>query len=291
MTMQNSDTKNTVSIEPIEVYLQRSFCPDKLALYQPIIDLIKNSQMFSVVDSLNALVDKTNEQTSFDIMDELNDILVKYLRQLIAEFDIICNSQDIIFLKDIYEALQLLDVLDQHETVINICNNEESTLDRFYELVSLIKPFDEMDFKDRIVAVPLMLFDQLLNLHTAANDELKDKYQEQFPEDNVLLLRKIERINPQSLIVSLIREQYLVPGMSAEQLTEMVASQFIELDFRDNKRIASELIALYLLTGENSSTVLKTVQTYMEQLIDDISQSHGIFSVLQSTMNEIIAHD
>lgn len=291
MTMQNTDTKNTVSIEPIEVYLQRSFCPDKLALYQPIIDLIKNSQMFSVVDSLNAIVDKTNEQTPFDIMDELNDILVKYLRQLIAEFDIICNSQDIIFLKDIYESLQLLDVFDQHETVINICNNEEPTIDRLYELVTLIKPFDEMDFKDRIVAVPLMLFDQLLSLHTAAIDELKDKYQEQFPEDNVILLRKIERYNPQSLIISLIREQYLVPGMSAEQLTDMVASQFTELDFRDNKRIATELIALYLLTGETSASVLKTVQAYMEQLIDDVSQAHGIFSVLQSTMNEIKAHD
>lgn len=291
MRMQNTDTIGELAIEPIEAYLQRSICADKLALYQPIIDLIKQNQVFSVMDSINALVDKTNDQTPNDILDELNDTLTKYLKQLIAEFDIVCSSEDIIFLKEFYEILSLLDSFDQHETIINICNNGESTLSRLYDLMNLIIPFDEMNFYDRVTAVPLMFFDRLIEIHTVALNEVKEIYNDEFPVENLNLIRKIAERNPQSVIVSLIREQYIVPGMNAQQLTNMISSHFLEMDLRDNKRIATELITLYLLTGENSSTVLKTVQTHMEQLVEDINQSHGIFSVLQSTMSEIKAYD
>lgn len=289
--MQNTDTNTEVAVEPIEAYLRRSICPDKLALYQPIIDLIKENQMFSIMDAINALVDKTDQQGPSDILDELNDTLTKYLKQLIAEFDVICSSQDIVFLKQFYEILTLLESFDQHEVVINICRNEDDPVRRLYELMSLIDNFDEMQFMERVIAVPLMLFERLIELHQSAAVVEQDLLQSPFPVENINLIRKIAERNPQSLVVTMIRDQVIVPGMNAQLLTDSIAEPFIELDVRDSKRIATELITLYLLTGENSSVLLKTVQTHMEQLVDDINQVHGIFSVLQSTLNEIMTYD
>ena len=289
--MQPNDTIGELAIEPIEVYLQRTVCVDKLALYQPIIDLIKQNEVFSVMDSINALVEKTSDETSFDILDELNDTLVKYLTQLIAEFDVICSSQDIIFLKELYEILVILDAFDQHETVINICNTELGTVQKLYELVNLIGRFDEMEFLDRVTAVPLMLFDRLLAIHTAARDEITEVEPVVHNQVNLNLLRKIAERNPQALVISLIRDQYLTMGMTAQQLTNLISPHFYDLNLRDSKRIALELISLYLLTGQSTGEVLKTVQVHMEQLVEDVSQAHGIFAVLQSTLSEIMAYD
>lgn len=289
--MQPNDTIGELAIEPIEVYLQRTVCVDKLALYQPIIDLIKQNEVFSVMDSINALVEKTSDETSFDILDELNDTLVKYLTQLIAEFDVICSSQDIIFLKELYEILVILDAFDQHETVINICNTELGTVQKLYELVNLIGRYDEMEFLDRVTAVPLMLFDRLLAIHTAARDEITEVEPVVHNQVNLNLLRKIAERNPQALVISLIRDQYLTMGMTARQLTNLISPHFYDLNLRDSKRIALELISLYLLTGQSTGEVLKTVQVHMEQLVEDVSQAHGIFAVLQSTLSEIMAYD
>lgn len=291
MTMQPTDTIGELAIEPIEIYLRRSMCVDKLALYQPIIDLIKSTENYSIMDSINALVSTTSDQTSFDIIDELNDTLVKYLTQLIAEFDVICSSQDIIFLKEFYEILHLLDSFDQHETVINICKSDLDTRNKLYELLNLVGSFDEMIFLDYVVAVPLMLFDRLIEIHTAAMDAIGDIEHVVHNPENVQLLRKIAEHNPQAMVISLIRDQYLTMGMSAQQLTNLISPTFYDLNLRDAKRVAIELISLYLLTGESTGEVLKIVQVHLEQLVEDVSQAHGVFAVLQSTLSEIKAYE
>lgn len=289
--MQPTDTQNVATIEPIERFLTATICVDKLALYQPIIDLLKEREVFSVLDSLTALVDKMSDQTSADILDELNDVLIKYLKQLIAEFDIICSSQDIVFLKELYEVISLLDSFDQHEVIMNICSNDQETLPKLYSLISIIVDMDEMEFYDRVQVVPLMFFDRLHEIHSVGLTAKNALIADDFPEENIELIRKIAERNPQLTVINLIREQYLVKGMNAQQLTNMITEHFHTLNLKDHKRVALELISLYLLTGQRNVELVKTIQTQLEQLVEDINEAHGVYSVLQATLSEVNSYD
>lgn len=291
--MQTNPNETTTAIEPVEEYLQRVLCVDKLALYQPIIDAIKNAQMFDIMDTLNGVVLLINDDDAGTKFDQINDTLITSLRQMLSNFDVIVDSDDIKFLAKLFDALQILDVYDDHQTIVNLClTGGETPKDKLYQLVNLIDYVDEHIFMSSVKLVSLGLIDKIHQLHDAALEQIEEITANEVDFAKIGLFRELAKRNPQLIAAELVREHQLSAGMNVQAITNLITHRFHEVERTPEfaKDLAKELVACYLLSDVPLEQVPETIKSQYQYLINDETVILQVNALLNAVFTEVKAY-
>lgn len=265
MTLSNG----THVIEPIEYFLRSIVCCDRLALYQRVIDLIKNNQKFSIIEALNSTLTAQINESGSELVDEIHENMIKHLVDLLLEYDVVVRGRNLAFLADLLEALNSLDDYDAHEYIIDtIDGTEGKPTYKLYQVLEIIKPFDEEEFSRTVKMCSLSLLDRVKDLHRRAlevvtmTDIVAD-------DTDFTLLRKVVQGHTDLVVNRLLERGAISNKLPMSVITDIVKKDFEELELLDPKSVARELIAVYLVSGLKSPELLDGIREEMPNLISD----------------------
>ena len=283
------------AIEPVEAFLSRNVCPDRLALYQPIIEIFKTSENDSVLDAINSILSVSDDSSAADIIMELDTAFIKYLIQLIAEFDVIVRSDSMSFLYQLYQALLVLDGYDDHNYIVNVCQDPElAPITKLYTLVEHICAYgtvDEEEFCNAIVAVPLMLFSRLTEIHQKLLNELEDNMAASVPDElYVQGFKALIEKHPELKVVSLVGSGQIVPNTPVWILTNRITGMFEGYKESDADSLALELIGFYLLSDAPKDQLVTVIKDQANRLLGDINLLQMVCVKLNAKLTEVLNH-
>lgn len=277
-------TEPTITVEPVEEYLQLGICEVKLALYQPVFDLLKVNEQFTYLDSLNLIVANVNNDSFQDKLDQIHDTCIDILTRLIGEFDIVINTTSLKLLTQIYHALTLLDVYEESSYIINICNDESlDQTEKLYQLLCLIHKVDEQEYYNSVNVVALSLIDKVKEVHSQYNEQTDDMEAKEIDMDKVKLIRAVAVKHPQLMMVDLVSQKAIVPDMSVTNITDIIHSHFEDYEEKDAKHIALQLVAIYLL----SDTPLEQLQTAIKGELPKLFSDDKLVMTIASNISPV----
>lgn len=280
---------HTIEIEPVEYFLSKILDPDKLSLYQPIIDLFKELELKSIIDAINSIVLVADNASPSEVLQEIHDAFNKYLTQSLMDFDISVDSGSLKFLYDLYKIVSLLENYEDHNLIINICNDvRQSTVDRLYELCNHLKAFDELEFMDSVKMVSMSFFNRLIEIHSQMKEELEEVTPIQINRQYVNVLKALKSKYPKLAVFDIIENNKLQIGSPVESVTAIATEYMEDYTLRDHKQVCMELISLYLLSNTPSSSLLKTVKEEMLNLISDDGVMLRVNAALGSVHTEVM---
>lgn len=265
MTLSNG----THVIEPIEYFLRSIVCCDRLALYQRVIDLIKNNQKFSIIETLNSTLTAQINESASELVDEIHENLIKHLTDLLLEYDVVVDGRNLAFLADLLEALNVLDVYDAHEYIIDtIDGTDGKPTYKLYQVLEIIKPLDEEEYSQTVKMCSLSLLDRVRDIHrrALATVETTDIIDE---ETDFSLLRKVVLGHTDLVVNRLLERGAISNKLPMAVITDIAMKDFEELETLDPKAIARELIAVYLASGLKAPELLDGIREEMPKLISD----------------------
>lgn len=292
-TNMQTATKETSSLtEPVEDYLRRVLCVDKLALYQPIIDSIKQAELFDIMDTINNVVAIVNDDDAASKYDQINDVFLTSLRQMLAQFDVIVDSDDLRFMSQLFDILQILDVYDDHQTIINMCLMSGTPIDKLYSLVTLIDHMDEEQFFSSVKMVSLSLIEKIYQLHDNALETIEEIQFEDIDQEKIDLFRRIAEKHPRLIAVELVRDHQLKPNMRVQAITNIVTHRFAEYETTHNemRHLALELIACFVLSDIPMSELLTVIKSQYQYLINDDTTVIHVNAVISGVLTEVMAY-
>lgn len=285
MTLSNG----THVIEPIEYFLRSIVCCDRLALYQRVIDLIKNNQKFSVIETLNSTLTAQINESGSELIDEIHENMINHLTDLLLEYDVVVSGRNLAFLADLLEVLNVLDNYDAHEYIIDtITGTEGKPTYKLYQVLEIVKPFDEEEYSQTVQMCSLSLLDRIKDIHQRALDTISASDIEADDTD-FSLLRKVVRGHTDLVVNRLIERGAISNKLPVEIITSIAKKDFEELEILDPKSIARELIAVYLASGLKAPELLDAIRKEMPSLISDDIAISKVGVVLNAVYVEMTA--
>lgn len=283
------------AIEPVEAFLARNVCPDRLALYQPIIEIFKTSENDSVLDAINSILSVSDDHSAAEIIMELDTAFIKYLIQLIADFDVIVQSDSMSFLHTVYQALLVLDGYDDHNYIVNVCNDATmAPITKLFTLVEHISAFgaiDEEEFCNAIIAVPLMLFTRLAEIHQKLLDALEDNVASEIPDElYVQGFKTLIQKHPELKVVALVDSGQIVPSTPVWLITNRITGLFEGYSEKDADMLALELIGFYLLSDAPKDQLIEVIKAQANILLGDINTLQMVCAKLNAKLTEVLNH-
>lgn len=277
-------------IEPVEYFLSKILDPDKLALYQPVIDLFKDLKLTSIIDAVNQIVLVDDNSSPSEVLQEIHDAFIKYLIQSLTDFDVIVDSRSIRFLYDLYKVVSLLESYNDHNFVINVCDNTNaSTVDRLYELCNHLVTFDELEFMDSVKMLSMSFFFRLRKIHRQALEEYEEVKPLELNRKYINVLKALKQKHPKLFVFDIIENNKLQVSSPISAIVSVGVDYFEDYSLRDHKQVCLELIALYLLSDVPEAQLLKTVKEEMINFVSDdgliMRANASIGSVFVEVMN------
>lgn len=282
-------------ISPAEEFLSNLVCHEKLALYQPIFDLLVVNGMVSYLDNINLIVENINDDSPVDKLDKIHNECLDALLENISKFGIEVDSVDLKFLTSLYHVLTLLHLHESHELIQNICIDTTVThVEKFYQLCLLFYPkMDDQLFYDSIQMVSLNLIDRIREVHTELLSQELDEHEEVplYDYRRIALIRKLNELHPHSLMGMFIKSKLIRMGMSREELKIVISPYFQDAVFDDHAKAARELIMVYLTTPLKSNEILTTIREDMQIIFNNTVLISQINACLNTTFMELISHE
>ncbi len=276
-------------IEPIEHFLRSIVDVDRLSLYQQCIDVIKNHQKFSMIESLNSiLVSQINESGS-ELCDEIHQYFIKHLQDLLLEYDLVVNGNDLAFLVKLAETMYVLDVYEEHEHFVNLIGSSElKPVQTLYNVLCVVQYFDEEDYHQHVKVCSISLLDRLREVHKKALAEMLDS---ELVVDNTdyTVLRKVVQSNTDLIVNRMFNDFKVSTVTPVDMVVEIARDYFADYNDVQPKNIARELIGVFLVTGKTSADLIDTIRENMVLLINDDALLARVGVVLNSVYVEMTA--
>lgn len=265
-------------LEPVEVFLEATVCQDRLALYTPLIDLLKETENNSILDAINSIVYTGGNDSPSEIVDHIHESFIKYLMQMIAEFDVIVHSTDIMMLYHIYSALVYLSYCEDHDYIINVCQDDDmDTTEKLFMLVDFIKRIDEVKFHEAVNVVPISLFNRIAEVHIQALNRLNsEEAAEVISEEKVNFIQSFVKSYPQSQMAIMLRDHSMVVNTDPAIITDRIAEFFMTTKPTDVKGILIELIGFYALADDTVDNIPNLISESVDTIFSDSETSKEI---------------
>lgn len=282
-------------ISPVEEFLSTLICHEKLALYQPVFDLLTVNGMVTYLDNINLIVENINDDSPVDKLDKIHKECLDSLHELISMFGIELDSDDLKFLTKLYHVLTLLHIHEEHAYIKNICEDEYiNQVEKFFKLCLLFYPqMDDQYFYDTVNLVSLSLIDRIREVHTEQLEQVEDDLAEipVYDYKRINLIRKLNTLFPHSLMGMFIRSKQLNMGMSRRDIVLIITPYFQDQVFDDYARAARELIMIYLLSDVKNDAILSSIREDMQSILNNTVLIAQINSCLNTTFMELMSHE
>ena len=284
------DMGNT--IEPVEEFLDKNICRDKMMLYISFFDLLKETENYSILDGINSIVMVGDDQSAGEVINEINLSIIRHLTELIAAFEIYVNTDNIPLLLQIFKSLTLLDSYDDHNYIVNICQDSSMTpTEKMFELFNIIEPLDEVEYYNIIHIVPMTLIERLKEVH---NDYLAVQLsteEMEFPyPKNLEIVRSICKRYPGLITSRLIDDRQIAPNTPVDAITNRIASYFREYTDKDVSTLALELLNAYLLTPTDPKELIAVVKAQAGIILLDLNAKTAFIAQINHIYNEVMSN-
>lgn len=283
-----TQTNGTHVIEPIEYFLRDIVCVDRLALYQRVIDVIKNNQKFSIIESLNSILVAPENDSAADLLDAIHTSMINHLKDIILEYDVVVEGADLAFLADILEILNILDVYDAHEYIVNTIQTTEGSLTyKLYQVMCIVKELDEEEFTQTVKMVSQSLLERIVATHNEELNRVEWEDEEAVVVPDLTLLRNVARSNRDLIVNRLISSGQVSNVLPVNILTGIAKKEFENIELLDPKSIARELVGVYLISGLKGDTLIDLIREEMPKLISDDNAISRVGVVLNAVYVEM----
>lgn len=257
------------TIEPIEDFLRKIVCVDRLALYQRTIDVIKANRKFSIIDSINSVILLNVDESGSELVDEIHTLLIGHLKDILLEYDIVAVGTDLAFLCSLIETLNVLDTYEAHDEIINTIKSSDYTpVYNLYLVMSIVNQFDEEQFTQTVRMSSISLLDRIRNIHEEILLRVEDS-QIESDETDFTLLKKVVMNNSNLIINRLINDNKITKKTPVPVVTQLARSEFEILGTIEGKQLCQELIGIYLTTGLTGPELLDTIRQEIVNLVSD----------------------
>ena len=276
-------------IEPIEHFLRSIVDVDRLCLYQQAIDVIKKHQKFSMIEALNSILVAQINESGSELCEEIHVCFIKHIRDLLLEYDIATEGNDLAFLIQLAETLHILDVYEEHEHLVNLIGSSElRPVQTLYNVLCVVQYFDEEDYHQHVKMCSMSLLERLREVHKKALLEMEDSI---IVAQNVdySILRKVLQGNTDLIVNRMFNDFKVSNVLPVDMVVELATEYFEEYNDTDPKNIARELIGVFLVSGKRSSDLMDTIRENMSLLINDDVLLARVGAVLNSVYVEMTA--
>ncbi len=256
------------TIEPIEDFLSKIVCVDRLALYQRTIDVIKANRKFSVIDSINSVILLNVDESGSELVDEIHTLLLGHLRDLFLEYDIVVKALDLSFLCLLLETLNVLDTYEAHEEIINTIDTSDfKPTYKLYTVLNIVNYIDEEQYTQTVQMCSMSLLERIRNIHADILMRVEDSQVE--PEEtDFTLLKKVVNGNTDLIINRLVNESKITKRTPVSVLTQLARVEFADLNL-SGKPLCCELIGIYLASGLTGPALLDVIRSEITNLVSD----------------------
>lgn len=283
-------------LEPVELYLQETIDPDKLALYQPILDIFKKNEIVSSLDAINILVSNINDQPPSEVVAEIHKAFVEQISYHIAQFDVVVETNNLRFLYDLYSVLLVLDGYFEHRFIYNTClhatGNAKSKL---YEILNIVKYFDELEYSDSVSSVSYSFINKLAEIHYNLMEEQEDLNTEAYDFSCLAkVLKYIKSKQPSLLVFDLIDKHQVTPGTPVKALTNLATEIFakynetVDTSHETMKHLAKEVVALYCLNTCDKEKLKEIIFSESAWFLDVETEIVKLNAFIPTTIQELI---
>jgi hypothetical protein len=258
----------TRTIEPVEDFLSKIVCADRLALYQRTIDVIKANRKFSIIDSINSVILLNVDESGSEIVEELHILLLGHLRDILLEYDLVVVATDLAFLCTLLETLNVLDTYEAHDEIINTIDTSDfKPVYKLYTVLNIINYLDEEQYSQTVKMCSLSLLERIRNIHVDILTRVEDSYIE--PEEtDFTLLKKVVGENTDLIINRLITDSKITKRTPVEVLTQLARVEFEDLHI-EGKTLCRELIGVYLASGLTGPALLDVIRSEITNLVSE----------------------
>lgn len=256
------------TIEPVEDFLSKIVCVDRLALYQRTIDVIKANRKFSIIDSINSVILLNVDESGSDIVDEIHTLLLGHLRDILLEYDLVVTAVDLAFLCTLLETLNVLDTYEAHDEIINtIDTTDYKPAYKLYLVLSIVNQIDEEQYTQTVKMCSMSLLERIRNIHADILTRVEDSQIE--PEEtDFTLLNKVVNENTDLIINRLITDSKITKRTPVSVLTQLARVEFADLHI-EGKALCRELIGVYLASGLTGPELLDVIRTEVINLVSE----------------------
>lgn len=257
------------TIEPVEDFLRKIVCVDRLSLYQRVIDVIKMNRKFSIIDSINSVLLLNVDESGSELADEIHTLLLGHLRDLLLEYDIVVEANDLAFLCLLLETLNVLDVYEAHEEIINTIDaSDYKPVYKLYQVLCIINYFDEEQFMQTVKMCSLSLLERVRELHAEVLGRVEDG-QVESDETDFTQLKKVIGQNTDLIINRLISDSRITKKTPVNVITQLARTEFEIKGQLDGKPLCRELIGIYLASGLVGPSLIEVIRQEMPNLVND----------------------
>lgn len=257
------------TIEPVEDFLRKLVCVDRLALYQRTIDVIKANRKFTIIDSINSVILLNVDESGAELADEIHTLLIGHLKDILLEYDIVAIGTDLSFLCDLLETLNVLDKYEAHEEIINTIKTAEYTpVYNLYLVMSIVNQFDEEQFTQTVKMCSMSLLDRICNIHEEILLRVEDG-QIESDETDFTLLKKVVNENSNLIINRLINDNKITKKVPVSVVTQLARTEFELIGTLEGKQLCQELIGVYLATGLTGPELIEVIRQEIVNLVSD----------------------
>lgn len=276
-------------IEPIEHFLRSIVDVDRLSLYQQAIDVIKKHQKFTMIEALNSILVAQINESGSELCDEIHQCFIGHIRDILLEYDLVIEGNDLAFLIKLAETMYVLDVYEEHEYFVNLIGSSElRPVQTLYNVLCVIQYFDEEDYHQHVKMCSMSLLDRLRDVHKKALIEMEDR---EIVAQHVdyTILRKVLQANTDLIVNRMFNDFKVSKVIPVNMLVELAREYFEDYNDSNPKNIARELIGVFLVSGKVSADLIETIRENMALLINDDVLLARVGVVLNSVYVEMTA--
>lgn len=276
-------------IEPIEHFLRSIVDVDRLSLYQQAIDVIKKHQKFTMIEALNSILVAQINESGSELCDEIHQYFIGHIRDILLEYDLVIEGNDLAFLIKLAETMHVLDVYEEHEYFVNLIGSSElRPVQTLYNVLCVIQYFDEEDYHQHVKMCSMSLLDRLRDVHKKALLEMEDR---EIVAQHVdyTTLRKVLQANTDLIVNRMFNDFKVSKVIPVNMLVELAREYFEDYNDSNPKNIARELIGVFLVSGKVSADLIETIRENMILLINDDVILARVGVVLNSVYVEMTA--
>lgn len=257
------------TIEPVEDFLRKIVCVDRLALYQRVIDVIKANRKFSIIDSVNSVILLNVDESGSDLADEIHTLFLGHLKDILLEYDVVVDTIDLAFLCLLLETLNVLDAYEAHEEIINtIDSSDYKPVYKLYQVLCIINYFDEEQYMQTVKMCSMSLLERVRELHAEVLGRVEDAHIES-DETDFTFLKKVIAQNTNLSINRLITDCKITKKTPVAVITQLARSEFERIGVLEGKPLCRELIGLYLASGLVGPALIEVIRQEMPNLVND----------------------
>ena len=276
-------------IEPIEHFLRSIVDVDRLSLYQQAIDVIKKHQKFTMIEALNSILVAQINESGSELCDEIHQCFIGHIRDILLEYDLVIEGNDLAFLIKLAETMHVLDVYEEHEYFVNLIGSSElRPVQTLYNVLCVVQYFDEEDYHQHVKMCSMSLLDRLRDVHKKALLEMEDR---EIVAQHVdyTTLRKVLQANTDLIVNRMFNDFKVSKVIPVNMLVELAREYFEDYNDSNPKNIARELIGVFLVSGKVSTDLIETIRENMILLINDDVILARVGVVLNSVYVEMTA--